>query len=122
MTNRNIKEISSCVLGVTSFPNLPFRVNRRATSFIKKSADIVKEEQELRELFDKEEDNEKKKEIEQELIDFLNKESDLVFDLPSISDFDNVENTETVLKFANGERVLSHTLINMLVELGFITE
>jgi hypothetical protein len=125
MTNRNIENISRVVLGVSYFKNLPFRVNRRVTSFMKKSAEILKEIGELRDLFEKEEDKDKKAEIEQELLELLNKETDITFDLPNISDFDNVENETTKLQFVLGEEKVSittHGLINHLTELGFITE
>jgi hypothetical protein len=125
MTNRNIENISRVVLGVSYFKNLPFRVNRRVTSFMKKSAEIVKEIGELRDLFEKEDDKDKKAEIEQELLELLNKESDITFELPNISDFDNVENETTNLQFVLGDEKVSittHGLINHLTELGFITE
>ena len=125
MTNRNIENIARVVLGVTYFKNLPFRVNRRVTSFIKKSAEIVKEIGELRELFENQEDNDIKAEIEQELLELLNKESDIVFELPNISDFDNVENETTNLQFVLGDEKVSittHGLINHLTERGFIPE
>jgi hypothetical protein len=125
MTNRIIENISRVVLGVSYFKNLPFRVNRRVTSFIKKSAEIVKEIGELRELFEKEEDNDKKAEIEKELLELLNKESDIIFELPSLSDFDNVENELTGLEYVldgKKEIISTHGFINYLTELGFITE
>ena len=125
MTNRNIESISRVVLAIGTFKKLPFRVNRRVTSFMKKSAEIVKEIGELRELFEKEEDKDKKAEIELELLDLLNKESDITFELPSLSDFDNVENELTGLEYVldgKKEIISTHGFINYLTGLGFITE